>query len=174
MQIKKFTLCGIVGYLGLFFMGSLISDWIPWLITSGTVQPESLGLLTTLVTAVNVLLFALVLVFFLGYFLCIKEQKLLKYVCLAGAFVNLLRLVNILFMIDDYALAMAFKIMLEIMSFAVNLGFMGMTVSLHPKQKFLVAMSILAMLPFSTYPLFAAVVLWVILREQKEGAGAYQ
>lgn len=166
MHIKYYSLAGILSYFGFFLMGSLISQLIPWAITTGKLGPSAIEPLVLAVTCVNAALYVLLFCFYLGYFLYIKDLPAFKYLCLAGAIVSLFCLGNVVIFTGDYGLSLGLKMMLDIMSFAVHMGFMGLTISLHSEKKFLVAMAILSMFPFSSYPLFAAVAISVLFWHQ--------
>lgn len=175
MRLQRFTLIGMIGYFGFFIMGNIVSEFIiPWLITSQTIPPEGIPGLATAVITINVLLYAMVAVFYFGYFRCLgKEQNLLRIICVLGCLVSLGNILNGLFAGEDYSLSMALNIMLMIMTFAVNLGFLATTIRLYPKDKFILIFSILAMLPFSTSSLFLGILFWRIHRDQINGIIVY-
>lgn len=149
-------------------MGNLVTEFlIPWLVISQTIPPEGILLLATSVSWINALLYALLVAFYCGYFLhASNDDGILKIICILGIIVNSVNIVNSLFIGGDYNLSQSLYIMLGIMGFGVNLGFLSTILRTRSKDKFIVVTAILGMLPFSISSFFIGLMLCRVFRDQ--------
>lgn len=169
LRIQNFTLAGVLAYFGFFLMGTVVAPLVPYLVTSGTIAPEQLDLAALVVVCVNAALYSLIVVFFLGWALCLRKKKGLRAVCALGALVNLANLGNLLFLSDNYSLSQTLHLTLFLMSFGVVLAFCSLMIHYHPGKKWFIAFSLLAMFPFESYPLFLGITLVMLFLEQRRG-----